>query len=242
MENRREIYRVDLSSESCTVEARFEDRIACGMGIELDTRGLGATFETEPPALLPLVGEVGRLVVAGEWLKGQIELEAQAVRRSDIDAGVCLFGFDFLASADEVEPKLRRIFDPRQTARFRPPLNEPVEVVIGTGPDLSETATLRNISFTGVGLQIDVSQERRLGNTSEVELQLPLSSSEEPLTVPAAIRHRHFIGPSRVVIGLVFLLPDSTNPTQRAIDDYVMTLQRRDLVNAAQVREPSSPQ
>lgn len=240
MENRREVDRVDLSSNPCVVEARFEDRIVRGMGIDFNAKGLGATFGTEPAGSLPHVGEVGHVVLAGDWLTSQLELEARVVRRSDIDAGVCMYGFEFLARADDVASEVRRVFDPRQAPRFRSPRHKPVEVVIGVGTDLLEPATLHNISFTGVGLEVEVVQERRIGDSDEVEVQLPLPSGEERLIVPAAIRHRRYVGVSRVVIGLVFLLPDSNNPIQRAIDDYVMALQRNHLINAAQVRERTS--
>ena len=240
MENRREVDRVDLSGSPCTVEARFDDRVAHGMGIDLNAKGLGATFETEPAELLPRLGAVGQLTLGGDWLTSQLDLEARVVRRSDIVAGICLYGFEFLVRVDEVGAVLRRVFDPRQAPRFRPSAKS-IEVVIADGPDIQEAATLRNISFTGVGLELDVAQERRLGTSSEVELRLPLSPGEEPLVVPAAIRHRHHVGRARAVIGLVFLLPESTNPIQRAVDDYVMGLQRKHLINAAQVREPSLP-
>lgn len=241
MENRRDVHRIDLSSNPCTVQARFEDRVASGMGIDLTAKGLAATFQAEPAGRLPLVGEIGTLVLAGDWLDTKLDLEARVVRRSDVDAGICLYGFEFLMRADEVDLKLWRVFDPRQAPRFRPSPNKSVDVVIAGKPDLRETATLRDISFTGIGLEVDVTQERRLSSRSEIELQLPLSSGDEPLIVPATVRHRHYVGPSRAVIGLVYLLPDSTNSIQRAIDDYVMTLQRRHLINAAQVREPTSP-
>ena len=240
MENRREVDRVDLSGSPCTVEARFDDRVAYGMGIDLNAKGLGATFETEPANVLPLLGEVGQLALGGDWLTSHLDLEARVVRRSDVEAGICLYGFEFLVRADEVGAALRRVFDPRQAPRFRPSA-KPIEVVIADGPQILETATLRNISFTGIGLEVDIAQERRLGTSTEVELQLPLSPGEDPLLVPAAIRHRRSIGRARAVIGLVFLLPESNNPIQRAVDDYVMGLQRKHLVNAAQVREPSLP-
>lgn len=237
MEDRREVHRVDLSSNPCTVEARFEDRVACGMGVDLNSKGLGATFQSVPSGVLPLVGEVGHVLIAADWLKSRLSLEARVVRRSDIAAAICLFGFEFLASADEVDSQLRRVFDPRQAFRLQPPRNKPVEVVIIGASGLREVATLQDVSFTGIGLEVDIDSERRIGTTSEVELELPLPSGDEPLTVPAAIRHRHYVGESRVVVGLVFRLPRSATPIQKAIDDYVMTLQRRQLANALQVRD-----
>ena len=237
MENRRDVHRVDLSKNPCTVEARFENRVAWGMGIDLNAKGLGATFPSEPAGVLPFVGEVGQLVVAGDWLKSPLDLEARVIQRADAEAAVCLFGFEFLAKADEVASELRRVFNPRRAVRLQPPPNKPVGVVIAGEPDLRERATLRNISFTGIGLEADVTSERRIGSTSKVELQLSLSSGDEPLVVPAVIRHRQYVGRSRVVFGLVFLLPESATHIQNAIDDYVMTLQRRDLANAVQVRD-----
>lgn len=237
MVNQRDVYRVDLAGSPCTVEARFGERAAQGLGSDLSANGLGATFACEPADLLPLVGEVGHLTIAGDWLTQPLRFEARAVRRSDIGTNVCSFGFEFMAELDEVDPELRRMFNRRQAVRVRPRANEPVKVGISIQPSVQEAAILRDISSTGIGLEVGVNAQRRLGSTSKVELLLPLGPAGGRLVAPAAIRHRRYIGSSRIVLGLIFVLEESTPDVKRAIDDYVMTLQREELARVAQLRE-----
>jgi hypothetical protein len=236
MVNQRDVYRVDLESNPCTVEARFGERAVRGLGVDLSAKGLGATFPCEPPELLPLVGELGQVFIAGDWLKRELRFEARAVRRSDIGIDICSFGFEFTAELDEVDPELRRLFNRRQAVRVRPLANDPVEVGISIRPSDQEAAVLRDISSSGIGIELDVMAQRSIGGASKLDLLLPLGPGGGVVVVPAAIRHRRYIGSSKIVVGLIFLLEQASPEVERAINDYVMILQREELSRAAQLR------
>lgn len=137
---------------------------------------------------------------------------------------------------DEVDAPLRPLSHSREAVRVEAPRRPPIQVVILGPRDLRETATVRDLSFTGIGVELEVAAERRIGTITQVELRLPLPGHTRPVAVPAAIRRRQLTGRTRMIIGLIFLLPPSAAATQKAIDDYVMVLQRKRLTTTLQVR------
>ncbi|MGM0577421.1 MAG: PilZ domain-containing protein [Myxococcota bacterium] len=223
MERRRR-YRVRLPDEEPiqvslavpgwpAVPARLRDASALGVGLEI-------------PAELPLAIDEGGTVDLTVWLLRDhraVDVDAVVVDEAR-DDGVRHLGLRFAAPSD-AERDLGRdfgtIFNRRRTPRVAVDSGTRVTVQpVGGGRDAATAATARDLSETGVGLEIPAGRGDVLDGQRPWDLSLALDA--RPLRLRARLRHRR-LHDGRMACGLEFDPIDSpeTRAGQSVLREYV---------------------
>ena len=124
---------------------------------------------------------------------------------------------------NKTRQSLAPLLEPRQTHRVHPDPNDPVEIVLTlSGPDDCVTGKARDVSTTGVGIEVPWEHEAALARRDVVSLQVILPGSTTPLSFATRIRNRS-LGQDAIIYGFEFDLTGvaATDPRAIAMRSYV---------------------
>ena len=233
MKDRRAVYREALGPHY-TVIARFSDRVATGVAVDVSVAGVGATFHAgeEARSLLPDVGELGELTISSDYSENPVMFEARVAHRAEPGGDLCVLGFEFTAIPKDMDPKLKSLFNRRSEKRTRPPADQPVEVLITAGTGSEVKGTLVDISSVGAAVEAPLRSQRVLGSARAVDLSLVPGPHTRHLRIPAIIRNWRD-DQSNVVFGLAFAVPTAEPELRERIDSYLAHLQQQTLSSPA---------
>ena len=151
--------------------------------------GIGVRFLKRPGAGLA-IGEPVTLSFRLRHLSHRIELGATPTN-SLAQASCWRYGFQFndkLQAPAEFAARFYQVFNRRRAYRVEPNDASAVEVGVLAG-ELALSATLENISATGIALSIEDDSVDPLARSERWRLSFGLPDTEEWLTVVANVRH-----------------------------------------------------
>lgn len=179
-------------------------------------------FLTEGAPCLP-IGRAGELHFQREGVEGTAQALGKVAFRGDHGAER-VYHFLF---GERTRQTLARLLEPRRTHRAYPDPDEPLEVtlLLPDGGDKALILPARDVSGTGLGVDVPWEFESRLCQLDRVDLRLRLPGSEDELAFGAVVRNRA-LGQGAICYGLELerAAPGVPDPRFDALEAYVRTL------------------
>ncbi len=156
--------------------------------------------EPSTPLQANPIGACAAVTLADSSLRSPLHVTSRVILRAYDDSG-CRYHFQFEEEAGHV---VSQVFNRRRAVRVRPVGGTSLMVALKPADmELGITATLNDISATGVSVLVSLESESKIYASEHVQLMLQLPNDEANLTLKGTIRHRHLEG-SEVHYGIEF--------------------------------------
>ncbi len=180
-------------------------------------------FPLKDAPLLP-VGRAGELFFERAETGQSVSALGKVAFRGEND-GVRTFHFLF---GERTRQSLASLLEPRRANRVHPDPDEPVEVtlVIPTGVQKAVIGVARDVSATGIGIDVPWEHEAALSRLELVTVRLRLPMSDQELEIVGRVRNRS-LGQGAIIYGIEFSeesLPVD-DPRRVALATYVAGLE-----------------
>jgi len=193
--------RVDVGGTQVPVD--LLDLSARGAGLRADGRGLAALQQVAGAGATTHMTLVVSLPDQPE-----VSVDAQAVQASPGGDGVRLGVKLSISDREQLESSMLPLFNQRQALRVGADPNAPLTVQIsGENGEALASATLFDVSMTGMGLLVDAASLPSLSPERPVSLRFLVPGSAEPVRLGGTIRHARQLEDAGHLVGLA-LRPD----------------------------------
>lgn len=175
-------------------------------------------FYARTAPVLP-IGRAGECVFVREGVQGSVTALGKVAMRSDVGRDRT---YHFLFG-EKTRQGLAHLLEPRRTPRVHPDEDEPVMVTMVLPGDGEKAiiAPARDVSTTGLGVDVPWENETRLAQLDSVHLRVRLPGYTEEFDFEGIVRNRA-LGRGAISYGFEFpKAADAFDPRFTAISSYV---------------------
>ena len=211
------------NGESAELVVLIEDEKGAQITAKLQEAGensLTLRCDGESPPPLPITH---RTSVSFMYGKTCVNMYGRVIDRRDSKGSI---SYQIEVNCEHI-PDLKAMVFRRNAFRVKPARDKPVAVLISTqGCREPLTAQLKDISRTGLSIEVTPSAESKLFRSSRLQLGFELPDDDEPFSLEGIVRYRRLIG-AHVRYGLQFdhLDPSVIDALEERLLKYIYSRQ-----------------